>query len=417
VKMDANRILREQGADALRAVMDKAVPFKDSAANGSAEPPPYTEYPASADGEPDLEGQQRQDAPSAPAFDPITPAAWKGMEPVKQRWLAGMRIPSGDLSILTGDGGSGKTEIATGLLVSVTAGLGDWLGCVVETGTGLFISCEEPEENIRDRVERICKHRGIDPHAIEDLHLYFPDLDATWLGSADRAGHIAKTPLLLQIEKWIEQHKPHLVAIDSIAAVFDGEAIARRQVRAFLAILRKLAREHDTAIVLLDHPSVRGMADGTGTANSVDWRNSVRSMLHLSGPDRDDPDSRELELKKSNRGRPGEKVKLRWNGLTFVPEGTAPSPYRAAVEREVDELFLRLLEERNGQGRWVTSNKATGYAPKELAEMPGANGVTPAALADAMERLLAAHRLTVFTYGPPSKRRQRLVATPEEQPQ
>ena len=45
------------------------------------------------------------------------------------------------------------------------------------------------------------------------------------------------------------------------------------------------------------HPSVRGMADGTGTANSVDWRNSVRSMLHLSDPDKDDADARTLELK------------------------------------------------------------------------------------------------------------------------
>jgi hypothetical protein len=43
---------------------------------------------------------------------------------------------------------------------------------------------------------------------------------------------------------------PRLVAIDSVAAVFDGEAIARRQVRAFLAMLRKIARQHDVAIAL-----------------------------------------------------------------------------------------------------------------------------------------------------------------------
>ena len=110
-----------------------------------------TEIPEYANGEPIFEpihaptGQRTAEAPSAPMFDPITPLTWKGTEPVKQRWLAGARVPSGDLTILAGNGGSGKTEIATSLLVSVAADLGDWLGSVVESGPALFISCEEDE--------------------------------------------------------------------------------------------------------------------------------------------------------------------------------------------------------------------------------------------------------------------------------
>jgi RecA-family ATPase len=107
------------------------------------------------------------------------------------------------------------------------------------------------------------------------------------------------------------------------------------------------SRENATAIVLLDHPSVRGMADGSGTANSVDWRKSVRAMVHLSDADKNDPDIRELEVKKSNYGRAGEKIKLRWNGLIFVTATPADSsPYRAAAERNIDELFLKLLDKR-----------------------------------------------------------------------
>jgi RecA-family ATPase len=324
-----------------------------------AEPPPYDHIPESADGDPIHEptGQGAAEAPSARIFDPITPLTWKGTEPVKQRWLAGARVPSGDLTILAGNGGSGKTEIATSLLVSVAADLGDWLGSVVESGPALFISCEEDEQNVRDRVERIAKHRKIDPHAIKDLHLFFPELDATWLGSAEpRTGRISKTPLLVQVEAWIEQHKPRLVVIDSVAAVFDGDAIARRQVRAFLALLRKVAREHDVAILLLDHPSVRGMADGTGTANSVDWRNSVRSMLHLSDPEKDDPDTRELEVKKNNRGRIGEKVTLRWNGLPRLRQA-------GLLGRRDDRKSVRLVaNEAVEPGKVVRRNQGCGTA-------------------------------------------------------
>lgn len=344
----------------------------------------------------------------------ITPGSWKGIEPVKQRWLAHARIPSGDLTIGAGNGGAGKTEIFTQLIVAVSAGLGDWLGSVVEDGPALFLSCEEPETNMRERVERICKQRGIDPHALENLHLHFPDLEETWLVSVDRAGRVMKTPLLLGVEKWIAANKPRLVVIDSIAAVFDGEAIARRQVRAFMAMLRKIAREHDTAIVLLDHPSVRGMSDGSGSANSVDWRNSVRSMLHLSDADKDDQDVRLLEVKKNNYGRSGEKITLRWDGLTFVPDclAGAPSHHRIAAERDVDELFLRLLEKRNAQRRPVHAKNAKGSAPSEFESDPDAGGVKAEGFRAAMERLLTANRILVVETGSDSRRRSHLERSP-----
>lgn len=351
--------------------------------------------------------------PTPSSLETKTPAAWKGTEPLKQRWLAAARIPCGDITLYSGNGGAGKTETAVQLLVAVTAGLGDWLGCVVETGPALFLSCEEPEANVRDRIERICRHRHIDPHSIRDLHLHFPDLEATWLVAADRLGKITKTRLLQQLEVWISAHRPILIIIDSIAAVFDGEAIARRQVRSFLAILRKIARENATAVVLLDHPSVRGMADGSGTANSVDWRNSVRAMLHLSDADKNDPDIRELEVKKSNYGRASEKIKLRWDGLTFVPATSAQSsPYRAAAERDVDELFLKLLDKRIAQGRPVRPSTGRGSAPFELAGDPEANGVLADAFRAAMERLFTAGRIVSVETGPASKRRKHIERAP-----
>jgi RecA-family ATPase len=295
------------------------------------------------------------------------------------------------------------------LLIYVAAALVDWLGCTIESGLALFLSCEEPEHNIRDRVERICKHRDIDPHGLTDLHLVFPELDATWLANAGKDGRLTKAPLMDWLEAWIRQHKPRLVVIDSIAAVFDGDAIQRRQVRAFLAMLRKIAREHDVAIVLLDHPSVRGMADGTGTANSVDWRNSVRSMLHLSEPDQDDQDQRTLTVTKSNYGRSGERVTLRWNGLTFTTAMTGEaSPYRVAADRDVEELFLRLLEKRNAQRRPVHAKNAKGSAPAEFADDPDASGTKAEGFRAAMERLLTSGRIVVIETGSNSRRRSHL---------
>jgi hypothetical protein len=46
-----------------------------------------TEIPDYADGEPLVEPEHS--SASVKFFAPITPLAWKGTEPVKQRWLAG----------------------------------------------------------------------------------------------------------------------------------------------------------------------------------------------------------------------------------------------------------------------------------------------------------------------------------------
>jgi RecA-family ATPase len=402
---------------AARRRQAEAPDFDDgSAGQDGAETPPsevpavdsfdaYGERPAAVDTADITVTENGVEAP----FVAITPAAWKGTKPIKQKFLASARIPCGDLTILTGNGGSGKTEIVVQFLIYVAAALADWLGCTIENGVGLFLSCEEPEHNIRDRVERICKHRGIDPHLLTDLHLVFPELDATWLAHVGKDGRLTKAPLMDWLEAWIKQHKPRLVVIDSIAAVFDGDAIARRQVRGFLAMLRKIAREHDVAIVLLDHPSVRGMADGTGTANSVDWRNSVRSMLHLSDPDKDDPDVRTLTVTKSNYGRTGEKVTLRWNGLTFTTAMVGEtSPYRTAADRDVEELFLRLLDKRNAQRRPVHAKTARGSAPAEFADDPEAGGIKAEGFRAAMERLLTSGRIVVVETGSDSRRRSHL---------
>lgn len=129
-------------------------------------------------------------------------------------------------------------------------------------------------------------------------------------------------------------------------------------------------------------------------------------------PTKNDPDIRELEVKKSNYGRAGEKIKLRWSGLTFVPATSGDSsPYRAAAERDVDELFLKLRDKRIAQGRPVRPSTGRGSAPFELAGDPE-NGVSAEAFRAAMERLFTAGRIASVETGPASKRRKHIERAP-----
>jgi hypothetical protein len=78
------------------------------------------------------------EAGSAPQKPPklplVTPPNWRGTTVEPMRWLAANLIPTGDVTILSSDGGGGKTTIALQLAVAVAGGMQDWLGVVVDNG-------------------------------------------------------------------------------------------------------------------------------------------------------------------------------------------------------------------------------------------------------------------------------------------
>jgi RecA-family ATPase len=373
-----------------------------------------TDEPPFPDGPEDY-GTQTAEPASAGNLSPlalISPPQWKGVEIEPMRWLATHRVPADDVTILSGDGGLGKTTLALQLGVSVERDLGDWLGTTTLSGPVIFYSAEEPESEMRRRLDRVARKRGINPDEIERLFFHFADPDKALLGTLTQVGTIAPTPTFEALCRSVTDIRPALLIVDSVAAVFGGNQNDRVQARTFVSMFRRLAREAGCAIVLLDHPSLSGMASGTGRGGNVDWSNVVRSRLYLRTVEEEEATFRELEVVKSNYGPVGEKVRLRWEDGSFVLKGAQSAPQQAATFAKIDDLFLKLLDERNAQGRWVTPNKATGYAPKEFATMPGASGCTAPAFASAMERLLAAKRVIVEPYGPLSKRRQRLIVAP-----
>jgi RecA-family ATPase len=149
--------------------------------------------------------------------------------------------------------------------------------------------------------------------------------------------------------------------------------------------------------MLIQHPSVSGLSDGTGRSGSTGWNNSGR-WRHNFTKIKDSDDLRQLEIAKNNYGPIGEKITLRWERGVFVPEsGSAASPYRAAAESKVDEIFLQLLDKATAQGRAVRPNPGAGYAPSTFEDDPDAGGIKSKAFAAAMDRLFKAEKIETKT--------------------
>ena len=325
----------------------------------------------------------------------ISPAAWPNEAPPPVDWLVTARIPRGDVTTLHGDGGAGKTDIALRLAANVARGASDWLGHEIAAGKVLFVSGEEPERELR---RRMWLHSQRDGYRLDELadnfRLWMPNkISDAAMAISERHGSIMQpTRIMQEIAAAILDFAPVLVIVDNVAATFAGNQNDRVMVRSYVNLWRQIAHgPSKPAVLLLDHPSLSGLTNSTGRGGNMDWRNAVRSALYLRIPDdkaEADRGIRILETAKSNYGPTGNPLRLVWADGGLQLEHAPSSHHRAAKEQQCEETFLRLLDERNGQGSHVGRKTSGMYAPKVFATTPDNGGLSKSAFAAAMERLL-----------------------------
>ncbi|WP_426031023.1 AAA family ATPase [Caulobacter sp. DWP3-1-3b2] len=329
-------------------------------------------------------------------------------------WLVPDMIPGRQVSTIDGDGGAGKSTLAQQLLVSAVTGR-NWLGQRVAQGPVIYLSAEDDGDEIHRRLASICTDYRVGFEDLADLHVWpLADTDPA-LVTGGQGDALEPTERWRELLDAVARIKPVALVLDSRADVFGGNEISRAQARGFIALLRNLAVTNNLAVILLAHPSVAGMASGTGNSGSTHWRNAVRSALYLTRPndqDTPDPDARVLSVMKSNYGPGGLSLKLRWSAGAFVVDGdeeAARPTDKATATARVDATFLRLLTTFTAQGRAVSHKTGHAYAPALFAKDEAAGGATKAGLAAAMNRLFNTAEIVVETYGPPSRGLSRIA--------
>lgn len=343
----------------------------------------------------------------------IDPADWYDRVVPERHWYIEGMIPSRQVTLLSGDGGTGKSLLA--YQVGIAGALGvETIGLSPAEGGVVYLAAEDDEDELIRRGHDILTATG---HTFADLKgkmrvMPMAGVNAEMVAVApDR--QLVIMELTGKVEDIVQDFRPVLLILDTSADVFGGDEINRRQVRFFVSMLRNMAIKHDLAVLLLSHPSVAGMQTGTGLSGSTAWNNSVRSRLYLTA-DKEDEDMRLLKGMKSNYARKGGETKLRWREGVFILDDGKPSPGAELVANNADKVFLRLLSAINGSGRRVSSSKSSAYAPTVMAAMPERDGTSKKSLIDAMARLFAEKKIAVVKEGPPSKQRERLVVVEDE---
>lgn len=374
------------------------------------DPPP----PAAADDY----GQKRLGGlvASPPKIEIVTASSLAQSSVPDRRWLVRDMIPDRTVTLITGDGGVGKSLLCLQLAVATAARTG-WIGAMPDAGDVLYVSAEDDLDELHRRLAQICTTTGVPLDDLDGLHLWpLAGEDAVLALPAPRTELVIPTSLFSALEQKVTELGPRLLVIDNLADAFGGNENSRPQARQFVGLLRGIAIRHRLAVLLIGHPSISGMTSGTGTSGSTAWSNSVRSRLYLDRPKAEDgteidPDLRVLRTMKANYSAAGVELTIRWQAGHFRVEGCGPSMFdRIAVENRAEEVFLRLLADFSLQGRDVSPNVSNTYAPTVFAKQPEAGGIAKRAFERAMNSLFQAGKIRVEKFGPPSKQRTRIVA-------
>jgi RecA-family ATPase len=353
----------------------------------------------------------KADKAEAPPAAPLTwlkLSEWDHRILPEREWEVHERLPRRVPVLFSGPGGAGKGTV--GLQLAAAKALGkEWLGTQLETGPAVCVDCEDEWQEMLRRLGSIRHHYDVKFADLERNKLHAQSWAAdsdTVLAIPDRRGNrIVPTKLFGRLREAVGDIKPRIVVIASSANVFAGNEIDCAQVQQFMKLLSSLCHLTDCTLVLISHPSVRGLAEDTGLSGSTAWDSGVRARMYLKPvlleTGQPDPLRRELVFKKNQYAVLGETIPLEYRNGLWLPPAPMSAENKAATESACEAFILRMVPEHLKRGNRLSPSQFSPvrYAPKVLAREKEAveTGFTQPLLAAALDRLLRAGKLRTET--------------------
>ena len=295
--------------------------------------------------------QKPRALPIGPKIEIIDPITWQDHAIPERRWVVADMIPMQNVTMLSGDGGVGKSIVILQLMVACALGR-QWLGRQTKPCKVFGLFAEDDEGELHRRLADIARHYGADLGDLENLQLCsrvgLENSMMEWRSAWEQG---ETTWLHAEIMNHALQFGAQLVALDSLHDIFAGEENRRVQARQFVQGLREIAREIDGAVVLTAHPSLTGRNTGTGESGSTAWNNAVRSRLYLTAADEQaDGAERILKAMKANYGPAGGSIRLRWTDGVYeeiAQEAGAQGPVKRITGKAsiALDMLTRAVEE------------------------------------------------------------------------
>ncbi len=284
----------------------------------------------------------------------------------EREWLLDQWFPYKTTGLFFGAGGVGKSLLIHQLANCVSMGA-DFFNIETKKMPVLCVMCEDDALELKRRQLDINEWMGVSEFdsGPKDLTLWprvgSDNIIVTFPSQGEaKAGEFFKM-LCDKIKQVKGDSEDILVILDTAADMFGGNENVRREVNTFCkTYLGSLTKEFNATVILLAHPSLSGLASGSGLSGSTAWENSVRSRAYLERV-KDSDELRVLSRKKSNYSDIGgnSDITLIWdNGVLVIP--STPNQMDRIQATKLKQDILSEVEAEWCNKTPYKSNRSTG---------------------------------------------------------
>lgn len=295
-----------------------------------------------------------------PLTTDLQPMDWDALQhtqPEPTEWRLEGWLPEGTVTLLSANGGVGKSNLSLQLGVAMTQGM-PLFDLATKTSKVLILSGEDEARTVHFRVANICQDLGLTMSELRDRLVVYDLTQADCVlwrdgGPTERMQWLADVTVAT---------KANVVIIDNASDVFASNENDRTEVRGFMRALNLIANITRAAVLLLAHvdkASVRGGAgldSNTTFSGSTAWNNSARSRWAMVR----DANTIVLRHEKCNLGPLQEELRIEFDqeAKVFKRFGTIPGQKAAQsmVRNGQRAVILQLISRAVAAGVNLSMN-------------------------------------------------------------
>lgn len=307
-------------------------------------------------------------------------SSFAGQVPHKQEYLIPGLIPEGQFFMVSGKPGCGKSMLMLQAAICLSTGI-DFLGVSLSDAPCLYVSCEDDEKALHERVHNVCSGMGIEMDMLDQLMMLdgVAYHDTTMVagfvnhnaGKNEQPFTVRRNDFFHELAATVRTENIKFVVLDGLSNVYSGDKMNDELAQAVVREFQAFCRENAVTMVAIMHPSAAQEASGAYGYGSVKWQGTVRLQWNMKTTE-DDFGNKKAELKvgKSNlRGVRNWKMTQHEEHGHFEP--IDPPKRKDTVDRIAEDsklktgaaMILGLVLERLDDGRISSYQKGAKTNP------------------------------------------------------
>ena len=281
---------------------------------------------------------------------PTPYSAWDASILPRREWIYGYDYIKKYISVTASAGGIGKTSAITVEALAIATGK-PLLGTAVKSQANVWvINLEDPISEMQMRTLAAMKHYGLNKEDIKGrLFVDGEDTMSITLAAEGRDGLITNDALLEHMTKKIKENNIGVVILDPFVSAHLVNENNNGSIQAVVAMLRKLARDTNTSIMLVHHirktngedatvDSIRGAGSLIGAARAARVINRItpEDAMALGVDEQQAKGIMRIDDGKANLAPPSDKAVYRQMISVEIANG---EHIGVAVEFKLPDLF------------------------------------------------------------------------------